>query len=248
MAIGCFYVSKNEDIEYDIVFAKNDSACNGEIPEEQVKVYEMSEDIVEVIKSLINSSKQKKDEYFEKLLSNTQVGLVGENAQPEIALKGLKKLKVEMVASESGRIKNYYMMKLGMIALSLICLSGFIVFIINNMHIFYLNKYFFVFQGAMVGAWISFGARKVELKFEELSKIEVDLLNPLLRLIFIGICSIVLYLFFSCGIISFKVGSFTSEILPNSIEAQYLLGTLCGLIEYKIAVNIYNKADSIIKF
>ncbi|HFE9682872.1 TPA: hypothetical protein ACGA31_001308 [Clostridium perfringens] len=245
---GCFYVFKNPDAEYDIVCSKNDEACDGKIPEEQMVVYEMSEDIAKVIRALINSSKQKKDEYFEKLLSNTQVGLVGKNAQPEIALKGLEKLKCDMIAGESGRIKNYYMMKLGIVALSLIGISAFIVFIINNMQIFYLNKYFFTFQGAMVGAWISFGARKVELKFEELSIIEVDLLNPILRLIFIGTCSIILYLFFSCGIISFKVGSFTSEILPTSIEAQYLLGALCGLIEYKIAINIYNKADSIIKF
>ncbi|HHD2969846.1 hypothetical protein ACV3K4_04370 [Clostridium perfringens] len=245
---GCFIVSKNEDIEYDIKFSKYSEHCKDGIPKIQMELYQASEEISNVIRRLIDTDKSKKDEYFDKLLSATRAGLVGETAEPEEALKSLDILKNEMIANESGRIKNDYMTKLGKKAFVLILVSLFIVLLINKFNIFYLNKYFFIFQGAMIGTWVSFGARKIELSFEELGRIEVDSLRPLIRLIFIGICSIIVYLFISCGIVSFEIGGFSSDNFTNSIEAQYLLGIICGLLEYKIAINIYNKATNIMKF
>ncbi|HHD2603648.1 hypothetical protein ACV3R5_06110 [Clostridium perfringens] len=245
---GCFYVKENDKSEYDIQCLKKDENCDGSIPEIQTKVYLMSEDISKVIRLLIGTNKEKKDEYFDKLLSATRVGLVGDNAQPEMALLSLEKLKSEMLLNESGRIKNNYMTILGIASFIMIVISSIIIFILKEKNIFYLNKYIFIFQGAMIGAWVSFGARKIELKFEELGIIEKDFLNPILRLILIGTCSIILYLFISCNIVSFKVGSFSSDLVNTSIEAQYLFGIICGLLEYKIAINIYDKASTIVKF
>ena len=38
----------------------------------------------------------------------------------------------------------------------------------------------------MVGTWLSFGARKAVLRFDELAKLEDDLLQPAMRVLYVG--------------------------------------------------------------
>lgn len=101
--------------------------------------------------------------------------------------------------------------------------------------------------GAMVGTWISFGARKFELKFEDLCCIEKDMLEPVIRLIYIGVCALIFELFFVCGVVSITLGNITTESIRNSGEIQMLVGVICGLVESKIGIDIYKRANSALK-
>lgn len=244
---GVFEVLKNTEIDYDINFNIIPEYASQGIPEKQQKLYISIERVTSIIKCLKGSDKRTKDKYFDKSLSIAQVGLTGTNAQPELAIRSLEALKEEIILNEGERIKNEYMKCLGIYALIIIFISILVIFIFNHYKFYLLNKYVYTFQGAMVGTWISFGARKVELKFEELSIIEKDRLNPKIRLIFVGISSIILLLFINSGIITFSVGGFKSKDIPNSIELQFLIGIISGLLEYKISIGIFKKASSIIE-
>lgn len=246
---GYFLVDENENEEFDIKCELRHDV-DGQVPKEQSLLYAEIETTCNVIKSLDSTSDDIKRKYFNKLLSLAQVGLVPETAaQPKMSLIALEKLKMEMLHIEGKRIKNQYMKKLGIIAIVLSISIGMITVIIPK--IFEdtsLSIVAYTWLGAMIGAWISFGARKFKFKFEDLSVIEKDLLEPVLRLIYIGICSLVFQLFILCGIATITIGNITTQNIKNDVEIQILIGVLCGLVESKIGIDIYKKANSVLQF
>jgi len=245
---GCFNVySNNDNEEYDINCQLDATHAKDDIPIQQQDLYVEIESASNIIKSLINTKKDKKTLYFNKLVDLAQAGLVSDVAQPELALKSLEKLKSEIVLIEGQRIKNYYMKQLGLKSLLLIVIS-IVLYILTCLvaNIESLMPYFMAWIGAMIGAWISFGARKFTIEFEQLSLLEEDMMSPFIRLIYIGLCSIVVVLFLNCGIIKIDVGDISTINLESNIHLQLAIGVLCGLIESKIGINIYKKAKNII--
>lgn len=245
---GYFIVSENVEEPFDIKCELRPD-MEEDVPEIQSRLYCEVESVCNAIKALENTSEDIKRKYFNKLLSLVQVGLVPEkNAQPKMALLSLDKLKSEMLLVEGKRIKNNYMKKLGGFALLLGCLVAVVMVIIYK---FFQNSLFcmigYTWFGAMVGTWISFGARKFELKFEDLCCVEKDMLGPVIRLIYIGICALIFELFFICGVISITFGNITTESIRNSAEIQMLVGVICGLVESKIGIDIYKRANSALK-
>lgn len=244
---GCFETKINEQSKYDIDCSIIPKYSQDEIPQEQCELYVEIENVSSIIKSLINTDDSIKDEYFKKLLTLAGAGLSGPNAQPLLAMESLKALKQDMLIKEGGRIKNKYMISLGIVAFSFFMISNILILVFNYMQIYAINKYIYTFSGAMIGTWISFGARKVELKFEELSVIEKDRLNPTIRLMFVGLSSVILILFINSGIVEFSVGGLSSHEINSSIELQVLMGIMSGLVENKLAVGLFNKANDIVK-
>lgn len=244
---GCFEVTENDKSKYDINCALISKYSEDGVCKEQLDLYKLIEEACSIIKSLEKTADKVKRSYFEKILSLAQVGLTGPNAQPELALASLKSLKQDIVIKESGRIKNKYMISLGIWSVSLIFVGLLALIITNYFKVYTIEKYIYTFIGAMIGTWVSFGARKVELKFEELSVIEKDRLNHILRLIFVGISSNILLLFISSGIFEFSIGGLGSKEILDSKELQVLVGIIFGLIEYKLAIGLFNKANDIIK-
>lgn len=246
---GYFVVYENEDEQFDI---KCDLRPDVEdnVPEEQSLLYSEVESTCNVLKALDKTSDETKRKYFKKLLNLAQVGLVPEHgAQPEMAMIALEKLKAEMLHIEGKRIKNQYMKRLGITAMILSILFGCamgIVFCFLRNNVFCMMGY--TWLGAMVGAWVSYGARKFQLEFEDMSLIEKDMLEPIIRLIYIGICSLIFELFLSCGFVTITVGNITTESIINHEEIQILMGIICGLVESKMGIDIYKKANSVIEF
>lgn len=244
---GCFEVKNDENSEFDVNCGVIGKYSENGIPDEQMQLYKNIESTSSIIKSLDRTDKEIKKDYFGKLISLAQVGLAGPNAQPLLAMNSLNALKHDILIKESGRIKNKYMILLGEWALSLIVINIIVSGYLHKFDIYTLDRYIYTFIGAMIGTWISFGARKVELNFDDLSIIEKDRLNPIIRLIFVGITSGILMLFISSGIIEFSIGGLGSKEIMDSIELQVLIGIIAGLIEYKLAVGIFNKANDMIK-
>lgn len=244
---GYFLVSSNSNEKFDINCSLHPEYAKDEIPIEQEQLYVEVESANNVIKSLHNTRDEVKLKYFKKLLSLTQAGLVGETAQPHIALKSLNKLKDEMILIEGSRIKNDYMKKLGIKSFKYSMLAG-------GMYIFFqyykpmqvLSMYCLAFIGALLGTWISFGARTFNITFEQLSLLEEDMMNPSLRLIYIGACAIIFILFLNTRLINFGVGNISTLMIRKSHEIQIVIGILCGLIESKIGIDIYQKAVNIL--
>lgn len=129
-----------------------------------------------------------KKKYFDKLLSLSQVGLVANPAQTETAEFALMKLKDEIVLVEGKRIKNHYMKYLGIDALIIGAIASIVLGIC-----FYFTRWIgcisvlCIIIGALTGTWVSFGARKFEIEFEDLASLEKDKMTPVIRLIYIAV-------------------------------------------------------------
>lgn len=244
---GFFIVYKNKEEEFDIVCAVHEKRGKEHIPEDQQALYTEVENTNNVLKSLHNTSSEIKRKYFNKLLSLAQVGLVGKTAQPELAMKSLAKLRNEMVMIEGQRIKNDYMKTLGIRALiiSIVSIAIYYALLINGISEF--GAYFLAVAGSSAGTWLSFGARKFTISFEELSVLEEDMMSPWIRLLYIGACSAVFILLLNTQLISLGVGTVSTVGIMSQPELQITVGVLCGLVESKIGVNIYKRAVTLIE-
>lgn len=244
---GFFIVDKNPDEAFDIKCELHSKKATEAVPTEQAKLYNEIENTNNVIKSLKNTQNETKQKYFDKLLSLSQAGLVGETAQPDLALNSLTKLREEMVLVEGQRIKNSYMMDLGIKAL-ILSVVAMALAIISIEVSFYsqVSMYLFTAFGAFVGTWVSFGARRFNITFEQLSLLEEDMMSPWIRLIYIGVCSSIFLLMLNTKILSIGIGTLSTTTIKDSVELQITVGVLCGLVESKIGLNLYKKATTFI--
>ena len=243
---GHFLVDENEAEEFDISFQVN-STMTDDIPKNQQELYVKAEAACNVIKSLEHTDKQTKRKYFDKLVSLSQVGLVADPAQTEAAEYALLKLKEEIVLVEGKRIKNHYMQVLGIAALILGGLTSAILGVC-----FYMTSWSWciptlcIVIGALAGTWISFGARKFEVNFEDLASLEKDKMTPAIRLIYISVAAIIFTLLMNVGIVDVKIGSVDMGTAFTDVKPAFVIGTLCGLVESRIGIQIYKKAVLII--
>lgn len=241
---GCFLVYENPNEPLDIKCDLKTKDMT--IPEDQKNLYKEIESTCNIIKSLYKTDNSIKRKYFNKLLTLAQVGLVGKEGtvQIELAIKSLDKLKEEILIVEGRRIKNEYMKALGkkILILSTLILIGYLIFInifnISNIILIHISMYSVIFISSLIGTWISFGARNLYITFDKLSVVEDDMMNQCIRLIYIGICSIILITFINTDIIKISFGSISSTNIKESFEIQASIGFICGLIESKIGLNI----------
>jgi len=245
--MGHFTVHKNDKEEFDIVCALNPKRNESPTEDEQI-LYVQVEAANNIIKSLKSTKNDIKQKYFDKLLSLSQVGLVGDEmgSEPNMALKSIEKLKEEILINEGQRIKGKYMVQLGIVALIISVVLILCSSLIKYLYDADLFSFVLVWISSMIGSWISFGARKFEISFEELSVIEKDQMRPAIRLIYIGLTSIIFVLFLNSGIINIELGDLRLHDMYQNNELLAVIGVICGLVESKLGISIYNRAVSIV--
>jgi len=145
----------------------------------------------------------------------------------------LTELKNEIVVREGGRVKNKYIKRLGLNAILISCLLLIVALILNwlapQLQIY--KNFFLLFFGSMVGVWLSFIARKVRFRFEDLHIPEEDRLEPFVRLCFAGIITIIFGLMFSTGFVEAKTGGILLADFTNNSQLALLLGMVLGFSE-----------------
>lgn len=243
---GYFLVVVNPDEPYDIKFQINEKAKERPT-REQMELYSKSERACSVIKSLHQTDEPIKQKYFAKLVSLSQAGLVGKVSNPVLALESLDRLKEEIVLIEGRRIKNGYMKRLGAYAL-----AGVVIFVLFYRATTYCignseaSAFALLGIGTMVGTWVSFGARKFEISFEELSAVEKDMMEPLVRLVFIYASTVIVMLFILSGMMEIKIGSLDTANMASDSKVPLAVGAICGLVESRIGVKVFNQANSVV--
>jgi hypothetical protein len=243
---GHFLVSENDKEKFDILCEINET-LNDDIPNDQNELYVEVESTCNVIKSLAITDEGVKRKYFDKLLSLAQTGLEAENARTQTAMLALEKLKDEIIIVEGQRIKNSYMKKLGIAA----GIIGAILSVIIAVNYYFLGielvqMFAVTWISSLVGTWVSYGARKFNISFEDLNIIEKDMMTPYIRLIYIGLCAIIFELFLISGIFEIQLGSINTSNIDSDVLIQIIIGVICGLVESKMGISIYKKAISII--
>ncbi len=241
---GYFLVQPDEADRYGVLCELHPKFAKDEIPEEQQKLYLEVVRTNSTIKSLKYAKEDLKFKYFQRLLGIARAGLVGETAQAQLAMKSMMKLKEEMVLIEGPRIKNEYMKRLGLIAFTFIVILSITAYLLNYFFDNNYEMYCVTFIGALCGTWISYGARQITLKFKHLSLLEEDMMNPFIRLLYMGVCSVILLFFLNTNIIQINIGSISSKDIPTSIELQFAIGAICGLIERSMGSRLYKTAKS----
>lgn len=243
---GHFLVCENPNEEFDISFQVNETLTD-EIPDEQQELYLKAESTCNIIKSLENTDNTIKKKYFDKLLSLSRVGLVPDPAQTKASNLALEKLQEEIVLVEGRRIKNSYMKTLGINAVILAILVSIVA---GAAYLFtklpWIGSVWAVAIGALAGTWVSFGARKFEICFEDLASLERDKMNPWIRLVYICVASLIFMLFMNTGLIEVKIGDIDTASALVNMKSALVIGLMCGLVESKIGVNVYQKAVGLI--
>ena len=177
----------------------------------------------------------------------SRVGLVPEYAQTNASKIALEKLQEEIVLVEGKRIKNEYMKVLAIEALVLFAIASGLAFLVDSyVHISIVWNIWAVIIGALVGTWVSFGARKFEIGFDDLASLEKDKMNPWIRLIYISVAAVIFVLFMDAGLVEIKVGNIDTAAALENMHSAFIIGLVCGLIESKIGVNVYKRAVDII--
>jgi hypothetical protein len=223
-------------------------------PEDQRTLKGEAERALTIVKALYRKpdDSSKLNEAVAKLVSLSQVGLVGANASPAVALDALRALEADIVEREAGPLKNQYMRKLGVWALVFgsASLAGYLLcehfptIPFDEFHRF--RKVFLVWTGSMAGAWASFASRKVVLAFADLVALEEDRIEPQLRLLFTGTLTMILALVFATGVADIEVGAFKASMLVQSGTVALMLGAFAGLAEKALPSAVMSRATSII--
>jgi len=241
---GAFSVYRDEHNSKDIHFEMQVA----DIPREQLELRDEIAAALTVLRIIV-TDEVRFEEYFRSLLSLSQAGLVGQTANPDVAIRALNDLKRDVTAREAGRIKNQYMQSLAIRALLLIlalCIAWGVVTFVKHSTGFISNLFRFEI-GSMIGVWLSFGARKPILTFEDLHILEEDRLEPLIRLIFAGLLAFIIALAFHLKVITLTLGSLTTDQLDSNSWAALFFGLLAGVGEKALSTNVTRQAAALLK-
>ena len=253
MAKGNYIVSANPE-KNDIVFQISPLA-DQDIPIEQQDLLFDVQATLEIIRTLYKSNARAFANYFDQLLKLSQVGLVEDNAQPQLSQRALEQVKNEITNRESGKIKNRYLKELGRKAL-IFGMPAFIVGAFLNylkckgidfgcLNCSEFANLLVLWTGTMLGVWLSFAITRTILGFNDLTIIEKDRLEPSLRFIFTGSLAIIFGLLFITKAIEINLGDLYSvKIIDDPITA-FLLGVILGLNEKIIGSTLTKKTATL---
>lgn len=246
---GYFIVAPTKDKPLDIKFQIPPDKKE-QIPASMKELYTQAESTISIIRALMVNQVEKKDQYMRDLLKICQVGLVGEHPQTDLAKQSLEKLREEILLNEGSTIKNHYFRRMGLLALMLLAIFITPAVLLSGHKDLLVSAYLFVASGAVVGSWVSFAVRKLNLKFEELAVMEEDGLGILIKLIFIAVISVILLLFLRVSLVDFSVGNIQLNTMmdPTNVEVQLAIGVIAGMLGNKLAANLYSTAEKTLKY
>lgn len=239
-----YYVYRNPKDEYDIVFELQPS--KGKVPKEAINLYIEVDKTAPQLKKIFKDDEVELKRNFEMLLTLAQGGLSGKLGNPKLGKEALDSLKYDILLSNGGKIKSSHIIGVG----KYVIINIVIAIVLNKILEFYGEKeftsYIILFIGAMIGSWLSVCIRKLEITFEDLANFEKDLMPFEIRLVFIGIVSIVFGMLVNNEIVTISFGELSLKTLFDSTQKTLLFGILCGIVDTKLAVNLYKKSETIL--
>jgi hypothetical protein len=255
MAKGNYIVVPNDE-KTDIVFHLSPTA-DQDISNEQQDLLFGVQVVIESLRTIYKENARLFENYFDQLLKLSQVGLVGENAQPQLAKRALEQIKTEVINRESGKIKNDYLKRLGIKAFWF----GFpplIVGIVFNylnckennfecLNCIYTANLLVLWAGTMTGVWLSFAITRTYIGFSDLTIIEKDRLEPALRLIFTGILSLIFGLLFIKKSIVINFGDLSSDQIATDSISAFIIGVVLGINEKIIGKTLSKKTSALLE-
>jgi len=250
MPKGRFRVYQDQQDPSDIHFETLADSGAGPVPQEQLELKEEVERALSVVHAIFPAADGRFHTYYRQLLSLAQAGLVGEYADPTVAKQALVTFKGDVTAREGGRIKNKYMKLLGLRALLVgapALVAALLWRYIDPQDVVAANA-LLLWVGCAAGVWLSFGARKTTLTFEDLQIPDEDRLEPIVRLFFAGLLTMIIGLSFSLGAVAISVGAVSTSQVNDDYRVALLIGLLCGFSERILSTKVASLASSFLEF
>ncbi len=208
--------------------------------------------------------------YFNNLFLIAQIALDGPQAQPRVGRSSLENLKNEILVREGGRVKNNYMWGLLKSAFALGIVPVFFLAFFEALKLQYSQDHgrpaqfngslwftqpiilvlvtmAFAWVGALAGTFLSFGIRNPSLTFDQLAIPEDHRMQPLLRLIYVGMLAVVAMAAILVKAVSISVGSLSTAHILEYPSAAFVIGLFCGLSERALGDKLRNSADAMTK-
>ena len=188
--------------------------------------------------------------YQIKLLGIAQTGLQTP-ADPNSARLSLEALHADILLREGPRVKNNYMIHLGVAAAALAAVSAVLYLVLRNnpqaSYLLYAYRNLFVLlTGTMIGTWLSFGLRRPRIVFKDLSALEEDMMEPAVRLIFTGLIAIAIAFVFATEMVNINIGGLNSARLLDKGSSALLIGMLLGVSELALPGVLTRRASQFV--
>jgi hypothetical protein len=199
--------------------------------------------------------------YYTRLFRLAQLGLQGENPQPEVAATALATVISDLIDDEGGAIKNGYLVKLG----RYVCIySAVPLALYALLHVLpvewthaglerlkvdlnLLSCFLLLWIGCFAGVWLSYGIRKTQFSLADLTNSDQDRLAPHIRLLFAGLLTMLIGILIAFKLIDLSIGSVSLSDITKWPLLAFLVGAFCGISELSLPVSISNRASTIIK-
>jgi hypothetical protein len=238
MAAGYFMVSQDGD-NLDILYQVAKGAT-GSCPDDQL-VLKNDLESTEAALKVLYPDPQARLPRFRELLSLAQVGLQGD-AEPKVAASALINLKHSILTTEGSARKNRYLKELGKLAAGfagpLLALAALLKYgfpqlppILDPTFVTLVITFALLLAGSMIGAWLSYGLRTETLTFDDLTTPEEDRLDPGVRLVFVGVLTLVVALALYLGVVEISLGKISSHDVVHRNSLALLVGVLLGASE-----------------
>jgi hypothetical protein len=191
---------------------------------------------------------EKFDEYFPRL-GDIALASLGQD-QVRVGRLALTAFQDEIVTREAGQVKNAYIRRLGLYALAL-GLPALLFYLYcrygadRGSDLYRFREFVSLVMGSLLGTWLSFAIRRVQLSFWDLTRLEEDMLDPAIRLIFVAGLTLVVGLLFATKAVVVTIGGFGSGFL-NSGTIAVLIGCLCGIGELGLSAAVARRASDFI--
>lgn len=241
MSEGAWIVCQNPADPQDIQFSLKSGVVS--VPEDQLTLKELVEKSLTVLRRVYASDNAKFATHYNSLLAIAQTGLVGSTANPNVATRALATFKADIVSREGIRVKNEYLIALGSFAFIFVCVATIssalaLRFFPNTEEITSIAA---MWIGCMGGVWLSFALGKAEIEFDDLHLVELSHKEPLIRLIFAGFLSMVLWLICDLKVLVLSVGQISTEAIVHNFKIALVFGLFSGLSEKALSSAIRKK-------
>lgn len=221
-----------------------------EIPEEQRTLSHGIYGAAGVLKLLNEQKVFDKDqaslkEFRERLLQVAQVGLAASHVKSKLAATALDQIRDEIVLRKGRPVQFRYLLVLLQWAGLGAVVAGLVV-AAAEIAVAGLRGYGWVLMGSMAGAWMSVAAGRREISFEELPYFLDSFLEPIIRLVFVGLLAVTVALFLHLDVLSISFLQVDFSEFAGNVGVALLLGVVAGIGERTLSVRLVKRAQEVV--
>jgi hypothetical protein len=220
----------------------------GPIPEDQRKVsHEVYavRNTLKLLKKLTRVDDKDYDEFIERVKQAARVGCDVSNVDTVLAATALDDIRGDVVRRYGRKIAFRYLLALAAWAGGGVVL-GFIVIgtsLWSGLEV--LSGYGYLLVGSMVGAWLSVATSRWEIAFDGIQEFVDTSVEPLVRLLFVGLLAMAFGLFLQLGIIPINVDKVPLTTFYETPQWALFLGIIAGVGEKALSMQLLTRAKQV---